>query len=60
MLFVVKNSPANAGGIRDRGRGGGMNWDIGISGCALPGLKQIASGNLLKGTGKSARCSVVT
>ena len=60
MVFVVKNLPVNAGGIRDTRRGGGMNWDIGISECALPCLKQVASGNLLYGTGTSAGCSVVT
>ena len=42
------------------GKGGGMNWEIGIDIHTLPCEKQIASGNLLYSTGSSARCSVVT
>ena len=40
--------------------GGGMNWEIGIDVCALPCVKQIASGNLLYSAGSSAQWSVVT
>ena len=42
------------------GRGGEMNWEIGIDICALPCVKQIASGNLLYNTGSSAWCSMMT
>lgn len=38
----------------------GMNCGIGIGVCALPGVKQTASGSLLCSAGSSARCSVVT
>ena len=40
--------------------GVGMNWEIGIDVCALPCVKQIASGNLLYSAENSAPCSVVT
>ena len=40
--------------------GSGMNREPGIDVFALPCAKQIASGNLLYGTGGSAQCSVVT
>ena len=43
-----------------RGGGIGMNWVIGIDICALPCVKQIASGNLLCSAGSSARCSIMT
>ena len=44
----------------EHGVGEGMNWEIGIDICALPRVKQIASGNVLYSAGSSARCSVVT
>ena len=37
-----------------------MNWEIEMDMYTLPCVKQIASGNLLYSTGKSAQCSVVT
>ena len=37
----------------------GMSQEIGIDVCALPCIKQLASGNLLYSTGSSARCSAV-
>ena len=42
------------------GEGSGMNWEIGIDVCALPCVKQLASGNLLYSAGSSTRCSGVT
>ena len=42
------------------GTGVGMNWEVEIDICALPCVKQIASGNLLNSAGSSALCSVVT
>ena len=46
----------------DTGQGDGdgeINWEIGIDVCALPCVKQRASGSLLHSTGSSAWCSVV-
>ena len=39
---------------------GGMNWKIGVDICALPCVRQIASGNLLLSAGSSAWCSSMT
>ena len=41
-------------------RTGGVNWEIGIDVCALPCIRQAASGKLLCSAGSSAWCSVVT
>ena len=43
----------------DTGRGE-MNWETGLKVCALPCVKQIASGKLLYTAGSSAQCSVMT
>ena len=53
----VQNGRVDTG---EGGRGGGMNWEIGIDIYTLPCVKQIASGNLLYSTGSSAWCSVAT
>ena len=37
-----------------------MNWEIGIDICALPCVKQVASGNMLYSARISGQCSVVT
>ena len=37
-----------------------MNWETETDECALPFVKQIASGNLLYNAGCSVQCSVVT
>ena len=39
---------------------GKMNWEIGTDIYTLPCVKQIASENLLDGTGNSAWCSEIT
>ena len=47
-------------GHGEGGRGGGMNWEIGIDIYTLPCVKQIASGKMLYSAGSSALCSVMT
>ena len=42
------------------GRGGAMNWEIGIDIHTLLCIKQIINENLLYSTGNSTQCSVVT
>ena len=42
------------------GKGGGMNWEIGIDIYTLLCIKQITNENLLYRTGNSTQCSVVT
>ena len=42
------------------GRGGGMDWEIGIDMYTLLCIKQITNENRLYSTGNSTRCSVVT
>ena len=37
------------------GRGGGMDWEIGIDICALPCVKEIDSGNFLCSSGSYAQ-----
>jgi len=37
-----------------------MTWEIRVDVCALPCVKQIASGDLLQSSGSSAQCSVMT
>ena len=37
-----------------------VNWEIRIDVCALPYVKELASGKLLYSTGSSARCSLFT
>ena len=41
------------------GRGGGMNWEIGIDVYTL-WIRQVTNENLLDSAGNSAQCSVVT
>ena len=61
-LFAGQEQKRRRHRERTRGHGGQgeMNWKIGIDICALPCVKQIASGNLLYNAGSSAQCSVVT
>ena len=40
--------------------GGDMNWETGLKVCALPCVKQIASGKLLCRAGSSAQGSMMT
>ena len=42
------------------GEEGGMSWEIGTDGCALPCENQITSEKLLHSTGSLALCSVMT
>ena len=42
------------------GRGGGMNWEIGIDIYTLLCIKWVANENLLYSTGNSTQCSMVT
>lgn len=39
---------------------GRINWEIDFDICALPCVKQIASGNLLYSTGSSGKCFVAS
>ena len=39
---------------------GALTWEIRVDVCALPCVKQIASGDLLQSSGSSAQCSVMT
>ena len=56
-----RNRDADVGnGCVDMEQGWGMNWKIGIDICALPRVKQIASGDLHDSAGNSAWRSVVT
>ena len=41
----------------DTGGEGGMNWEFGMDGRALPCIKPLASGNLTYSARSSARCS---
>ena len=43
-----------------RGRGGGINWEIGIDIYTLWYIKQVTNKELLYGTGNSSQCSVMT
>ena len=45
---------------RGHGWGDGMDWEISINVCALPCIKQVASGSLLCSARSSAQCPVVT
>ena len=44
---------------RHRGRGGRVNWEVGIDRCTFSCVKQIARDNLLCSTGSSAHCSAM-
>ena len=55
-----RNRAADEVDVWTWGRGGGMNWKIGIDVCALPCVKQIASRNILYSTASSAWYSMVT
>ena len=68
LAFILKGGLSHVGQSQDwacltcgnsGGRGGGINWEIGIDIFTLPCVKQIASGRLLHSTGSSARCSVM-
>ena len=42
------------------GRGGEMNWEIGIDAYTLLWIRQVTNENLMDSTGNSTQCSVLT